>query len=211
MQGIDLSPAQILYGRQLKDCLPSQQEALSIREDWRIAADERERALRTRHVKAVEVYDEHAKDLPELEEGDHVAVQNGNGSHPKRWDKTGRIMRKFPFRQYHVKVDGSNRLTLRNRKFLRKIDPVSAHHPPRPSSTSVPSNIQPVDRPAEPLPENGQLQQSPSTESQPVVDTAPTLNMQPPEPVRRSGRVTRPRELFEASLGGKHHGSKTVQ
>ena len=26
-----------------------------------------------------------------------------------------------------MKVDGSNRLTLRNRKLLRKIDPVSAH------------------------------------------------------------------------------------
>ena len=30
LQGINLSPAQILYGRELKDCLPSQQDALAV-------------------------------------------------------------------------------------------------------------------------------------------------------------------------------------
>ena len=127
LQGIDLSPAQILYGRNLKDCLPSQQDALCVREDWRIAADEREKALRNRHIKAIESYNEHSKELPELEEGDYVAVQNGGGIHPKLWDKTGRVMQKLPFCQYQVKDDGSNHLTLRNRKFLRKIDPVCSH------------------------------------------------------------------------------------
>ena len=35
----------------------------------------------------MEAYNEHANELPELVEDDHVAIQNGEGSHPKRWDK----------------------------------------------------------------------------------------------------------------------------
>ena len=210
LQGIDLSPAQILYGRQLKDCLPSQQDTLCVRDDWRIAADEREKALRNRHVKAIESYDEHAKELPELEEGDYVAVQNGKGSHPKRWDRTGRIMHKFPFRQYNVKIDGSNRLTLRNRKFLRKIEPVCAHRPPPPSRTAMPPESQPKSSSAEPLQSDGHLQQHLSSPSHPVVDIAPDISIEPIEPVRRSGRERRPRELFQANMQGKHHNQTSV-
>ena len=44
LQGINLSPAQILYGRELKDCMPTLQDALTVRKEWRIAADERDLA-----------------------------------------------------------------------------------------------------------------------------------------------------------------------
>ena len=160
-----------------------------------------------RHLKAIESYDEHSKDLPELEEGDYVAVQNGKGSHPKRWDKTGRIMHKFPFRQYNVKIDGSNRLTLRNRKFLRKIDPVCAHRPPPQSMTPIARGTQPISSSVEPLPTNGEPEQDHSTPSQPVVDTAPTTNVEPIEPVRRSNRIRCTREVFQAN---KHHNPNSV-
>ena len=219
LQGVGLSPAQMLYGRNLKDCLPSQQEALSIRAEWRIAADERERALRNRHVKAVESYNEHATELPELQEGDYVAIQNGNGSHPRRWDRTGRIMQKLPFRQYRVKVDGSNRVTLRNRKFLRKIDPVCAHStsPKMSSPTLDTTALQPVtERLASPQTAASApvaLASDPSSPSEPepaTMNPAAAATVPRPEGVRTSGRNRQPRELFEASLQGKSHGYKSV-
>ena len=217
LQGIGLSPAQILYGRDLKDCLPSQQDALKIRPEWRIAADEREQSLRIRHVKAAEWYNEHVKDLPELHEQDHVAVQNQDGSHPNRWDKTGLIVQKLPFRQYHVKMDGSNRLTLRNRKFLRKIDPVCAspaipRFTPSKSSTDTrqPTHTSTPPQPTVPaqsalapalVPALAPVDHIPEPTRSPVVDI--------PE-IRRSDRNKQPRELFQAKFKGKSHEIKTV-
>ena len=220
LQGIGLSPAQILYGRNLKDCLPSQQDALCVRNEWRIAADDRERALRNRHVKAMETYNEHTTELPDLHENDYVAIQNGNGSHPKRWDRTGRVMEALPFRQYRVKVDGSNRLTLRNRKFLRKIDPVSAHSsspnvfPTTVSEGSPRSTDDPVNLPLASAP----LSHPPPTDSPPSAPLQETTAALPPpveiapssEGVRRGSRLRQPRELFEASMQGKSHGHKPV-
>ena len=245
LQGIGLSPAQILYGRDLKDCLPSQQEALAIRQEWRVAADERELALRNRHVKAVESYNEHAKDLPELQERDYVALQNQNGSHPKRWDKTGRVVEKLPFRQYRIKVDGSNRVTLRNRKFLRRIEPVCVHPggpkiAPSTTRTDTLPNIE--NTPASPPPASPQASAGPVSrvpkpilrrrsfnegeEVRPVVpsedsvpnsvplspspSTMPTMDA-PVNEIRSSGRIRRPRELFQASIRGKSHEFKHVR
>ena len=94
-----------------------------MRVEWREAAEKRETAFQRRHVKMIE---KSGKVLPDLAEGVHVAVQNQHGSHPKRWDKTGMIMEALPFRQYKVKMDGSGRVTTRNRKFLREIIPACA-------------------------------------------------------------------------------------
>ena len=226
LQGVGLSPSQILYGRDMKDCLPSQEDALIIRPEWRIAAAERELALRNRHVKAIETYNEHARDLAELEEEDCVSVQNQNGSHPKRWDRTGRVVGKLPFRQYRIKLDGSNRITLRNRKFLRRIDPVSA----KPSARMI-----------TPRTLTNEMQQQITTDghvtNQPVAvgaDPSPAVVRNPERPVsdeptftvprnavpptgtpsidgnRRSTRMRPPREVFEATMQGKSHGSKLV-
>jgi hypothetical protein len=46
--------------------------------------------------------------------------------YPLKWDKTGVIIEVRQFDQYAVKVDGSGRVTLRNRKFLRKYVPVKS-------------------------------------------------------------------------------------
>ena len=58
------------------------------------------------------------KRLPELRVGDYVRLQNQLGPHPKKWDKTGQVIEVRQHDQYLVKVDGSGRVTLRNRKFL---------------------------------------------------------------------------------------------
>ena len=82
LQGADLSPAQILYGRVLKDHMPTMPDVLNIGDEWKISADKREFALQKRHVQSIENYNIHTKTLPELNEREHVAVQNQSGTHP---------------------------------------------------------------------------------------------------------------------------------
>merc|ERR1711873_278739 len=62
-----------------------------------------------------------ARDLPDLKVGDTIQIQNQRGVDPKRWCKSGKIVEKLDFNQYLVRVDGSGRLTRRNRRFLKKI------------------------------------------------------------------------------------------
>ena len=52
--------------------------------------------------------------------GDKVLIQNQAGRFATKWEKTGRIVETHANDQYTIKVDGSGRLTLRNRQFLRK-------------------------------------------------------------------------------------------
>ena len=68
-------------------------------------------------------WSEHTKPLQPLRVGDHVLIQNQTGNHPKRWDKRGVVASCEGFDQYVVIVDGSRRLTRRNRKFLRRFEP----------------------------------------------------------------------------------------
>ena len=53
--------------------------------------------------------------------GDRVLVQNQTGRFATKWDKTGKVVDIHQHDQYSVKIDGSGRLTLRNRQFLRKM------------------------------------------------------------------------------------------
>ena len=69
-------------------------------------------------------YNKHSRPLRELQVGDFVHIQNQDGYYPRRWTRTGRVVETCGNRQYLVRVDGSNRVTLRNRRFLRKIYPV---------------------------------------------------------------------------------------
>ena len=62
--------------------------------------------------------------LNPLSVGDCVRIQNQTGPHPTKWDKTGIVIEVRQFDQYVVRVDGSGRVTLRNRKFLRLYHPV---------------------------------------------------------------------------------------
>ena len=52
-----------------------------------------------------------------LQAGDTVTIQNPPN---RRWNTTGKIISVLPERQYKIRVDGSGRITLRNRRFLKK-------------------------------------------------------------------------------------------
>ena len=135
LQGLQVSPAQILFGREIRDFCPCPPGGGTIREEWRITAEDREKALARKHCKDLERLGAHTRNLNELEIGQSVCVQNQVGNKPGRWDKTGIIVEKGRGpRQYLVRMDGSGRISLRNRKFLRKC--LSFADSPYPALTS---------------------------------------------------------------------------
>ena len=130
-----LSPAQCLFGRPIRDFIPILPGRFLPHPTWRETLVCREEALRNRHMKALERLSEHTRRLPPLKVGDKVRIQNQIGNYPLKWDKTGCIIEVKQFDQYVVRVDGSRRVTLRNRKFLRKyipaLDPTPTASPQR--------------------------------------------------------------------------------
>ena len=119
-----LSPAMSIFGRPIRDFIPILPGRYRPHQTWRETLVAREEALRNRHMKAAERWSEHTKQLKPLVVGDTVRIQNQTGQFPKKWDKTGCVIEVRQFNQYVVRVDGSGRVTLRNRKFLRKYTPV---------------------------------------------------------------------------------------
>ena len=128
---IGLSPSELLYGRKLRDFLPHVPDKYRwpktqlMRKEWDEIADWREKALAKRCSKIHEKLSEHTKELPQLSRGDLVLVQNQLGNSPRRWEKRGTVTEVLPNRQYRVMMDGSRRISLRNRKFLRKFIPLN--------------------------------------------------------------------------------------
>ena len=65
-----------------------------------------------------------SRELEPLREGNKVLIQNQNKDtgRPNKWDRQGTIIAIKDNDQCLIKVDGSGRLTLRNRRFLRKLE-----------------------------------------------------------------------------------------
>ena len=70
------------------------------------------------HLKIGKTCNSHAKSLPELQIGTRVLCQNMRSM---KWDRSGTIVEAGQYRQYFIKLDGSGRITLRNRRHIRKI------------------------------------------------------------------------------------------
>ena len=133
--GIGMSPAYMLFGRQLRDSLPcspmtwepvtmSYHEKYGPRSQvWRDIQEAREIAHARKQAKVIERFDVNTKPLTPLSVGDSVSIQNRSGTNPLRWDRTGEVVERLEHRQYLVKADGSGRTLLRNRYHLRKINP----------------------------------------------------------------------------------------
>ena len=119
-----VAPSQCVFGRLIRDFVPVHFNNYIPHPTWSDTLNKREEALRKRHFRMSEKWSEHTKSLRPLKVGDFVRIQNQIGNSPLKWDKTGMIIEVLQHDQYRVKVDGSNRSTLRNRKFLRKIIPM---------------------------------------------------------------------------------------
>ena len=114
-----------------------------------------------------------------------MLIQNQTGNHPRRWEKTGRVVEALDNRQFRVKVDGSNRITLRNRRFLKRISPIAdlhpaPHYPQLPStySSSPPAPVLPMSS----EPKFDINRQLPPTEVPTPYVTLPLNNVTPPAP-----------------------------
>ena len=216
------SPALIVFGRNLRDFTPILQLKYKPASVWTLTAENRGAALSKRHCRERERLSEHSSNLPPLKVGDNVYVQNQVGNRPLKWDKSGTIVEVKQYDQYNVKMDGSGRLSLRNRQFLRKFTPYSlpmkshqsTHHPmiqetsdnydsqlSENSSANPPSsNHQPT---LDQLPIAMPTSIQPSTEQirapQPkaVVTENSTPSQSPPNPLQRSTRIRQPNSLFK--------------
>ena len=129
IQGIGLSPVQLLLHRRLRDSIPSQPFLYKPHPEWIAAAQRREVILRKRNAKLIERYNRHTHNLCPLQAGDTVTIQNPLN---RWWNTTGKIISALPERQYKIRVDGSGRITLRNRRFLKKCEL-------KPTPTPIPS------------------------------------------------------------------------
>ena len=132
----------------------------------------RELAVVKRSVMDQEKWSARTMQPPPLALGDHVMIQNRAGNNPNKWDHRGVVTNVLPFDQHEVLVDGSRRLTLRNRKHLRRFTPVTNPlHPsvlPVLNETHEPSKLDPplvTDTGIDVLVTSPQTEQPPCTNS----------------------------------------------
>ena len=114
LKGTDKSPTQLATGRQLRDGVPTGRWHLRVDRQWgktlhrcemQMGEDGNSQACRST-----------PRNLPTLTPGMRVRVQN---QATNVWDRAGLVVEAKPYRQYTVRLDGSGRLTLRNRRHLR--------------------------------------------------------------------------------------------
>ena len=115
-----LSPAQVIFGRAIRDFVPVLPYKYEPRQEWGFLQEDRERALAKRMYHDGSRLAIGTRPLPPLTVGDKVLVQNQTGRDPTRWDKSGEIVEVLPHDQVNVLMHGSRRISLRNRRFVRK-------------------------------------------------------------------------------------------
>ena len=130
-----LSPAQLIFGRPIRDFLPIKLNQYSPHECWILDRESREQAMKHRVHLGMEKWSANTRNLPALKVGQHVNIQNqhGAGKIAKRWDRTGIVVEDLGFNKYRVRVDGSGRVTDRNRQFLRLFKPAKSTFLPGPT------------------------------------------------------------------------------
>ena len=123
MQDSRRSPAQMVFGRQMRDFIPSLTYKYEPAKDWAVSQEHRERTLANKREMDHQRWSYRTKDLQELEVGTAVAIQNQTGQNPTKWDKTGIIIENKPNSKVMIKVDGSRHVTMRNRRHVRPMEP----------------------------------------------------------------------------------------
>ena len=75
----------------------------------------------------MEKWSAQTKGLPALKVEQHVNIQNqrGVGKIGKRWGRTRVVVEGLGYDKYRVRIDGSGRVTNRNRQFLRLFKPAT--------------------------------------------------------------------------------------
>ena len=120
----NISPANIVFGRDIRDIIP--QKSYRPASTWAELARSREASFMKRHFLKAEA--DKGRSMRKIQPGEHVYVQNQGGNNPRKWSKSGIILECLPYDAYMVKIDGSNSVTKRNRRFLRCFTPFTGSH-----------------------------------------------------------------------------------
>jgi len=125
LNDIKLSPAQLVFGRPIRDFLPVKPDMFKPSEVWVDNAEKRELAMKKRLYLGLERWSEKTRPQSQLSPGQAVYIQNqrGMGKASKIWDRSGIVLEDNGYDKYTIKVDGSNRVINRNRKYLRCFTP----------------------------------------------------------------------------------------
>ena len=173
LKNINLSPAQMLLGRSLRDSIPQPTSVYKVSSRWEAQLRARERSMAKEQLISKDYHDQQpTRNYNKLSAGQVVSCQSVRN---KKWDRTGEIVEVLPFRQYQVKMHGSGRLSLRNRLHLKPLLHVKPH---------LPHRVSVADAPPPPLP--------PLTPPRPPRELPPTPP--PPEAQDVVGRPSFPRE-----------------
>ena len=123
---LNFSPAQLLFGRPIRDFLPIKPGNFRPSDVWIDNREKRELAMKNRLNAGGERWTQSSKELPQLQQGETVYIQNqrSQGKLGRQWDRTGTIIEHCGNDKYKVRVDGSGRVTDRNRQFLRSFKSV---------------------------------------------------------------------------------------
>ena len=115
------------------------------RQEWRQAAEQRERAYSTRVMDKAVHLTRGSKQLHKLQLGQHVQIQDQNKASKtfKQWTKTGIVVNVGDHDDYQVSVDGSRYVTKRNRQFLKPFNPAPAAWSIQTKQPPHPPNIVP--------------------------------------------------------------------
>ena len=118
LRDVGRSPAQLALGRDLRDTIPLPKERYKVDLNWAHHLRERERKM-FQKILELSIKSSTNKSLRALMKGSKVLCQNAR---TRQWDRSGTIVETHPFRKYSVKMDGSGRVSLRNRRHLQCID-----------------------------------------------------------------------------------------
>ena len=183
-----LSPAMCVFGRTIRDFIPVHPGRYIPHPAWRQTLVAREEALRNRHHRMCERLSEHTRSLPPLKVGDHVRIQNQVGVNPTKWDRTGIVVEVRQYDQYVIRVDGSGRVTLRNRKFLRRYLPVVQRETMIVKPDSLPPHLsQPSTTIMQPIPDSSDMKK-------PADPSTPSIKSTSPHPPKLMESPAKPSE-----------------
>jgi hypothetical protein len=107
----------MVFGRQMRDVVPALPHKYEPAKDWFVTQEYRERTLANKKESDDKKWKEKTKDLDDLEIW-----------RPDKLDKTGIVLENKPHSQVLIRVDGSRRVTMRNRRFVRRLDPTLREH-----------------------------------------------------------------------------------
>ena len=181
-----LSPAQVIYGRNLPDAFRFKEEIFKdakVRETWRNAWRYKEKANRHRFFCQRQTTNARSRAAAPLAVGTRVFIQNRHND--KTWNRSGIVVERKGFGQYQVKLDGSGRLSLRTRGHLK---PFQSYSQLGTAGTSAPPLLNP-----------SYSLQTPQNDGDDRFQSAPTSPIRSRSPSFSLGSNSPPSELSPSS------------